>query len=106
MRAAVVTLGRWARGWRLRRGSRGMAGAPGGGGGGVALAEEVEESGRAPARMSRAELEDLLDDGGVGLRRGTMGPARELVKASVADVLEAVDPFVGWLPWDGNAAGR
>ncbi|HLE05364.1 MAG TPA: hypothetical protein VI729_12235 [Anaerolineales bacterium] len=67
-------------------------------GAGVALAEEVEEYGRAPARMSRAELEDLLDDGGVGLRRGTMGPARELVKASVADVLEAVDPLVGCLP--------
>ena len=36
-------------------------------GAGVPLAEEVEEYGRAPARMSRAEFEDLLDDGAIGL---------------------------------------
>jgi hypothetical protein len=63
----------------------------------VALVEEVKEYGRAPAWMSRAELEDLLGDGGVGLRRGTMGPAGELVKAAVAGVFEPVDPLVGCL---------
>ena len=67
-------------------------------GAGVALAEEVEEYGRAPARMSRAELEDLLDEGGVGLRRGTMGPAGELEEAVVTGLLEPVDPFVRRLP--------
>src|SRR3989304_4805963 len=66
-------------------------------GAGVALAEKVKEYGRAPAWMNRAELEDLLDEGGGGLRRGIMGPAGELGKAAGAGLLEAGHPPGGGL---------
>lgn len=61
----------------------------------MALAEEVEQDGRAPAWVSQAKVDDLLDDGGIGLGRRGMGPAGELVIAAQAGLLEAVDPLVG-----------
>ena len=62
---------------------------------GVALVEEVEQDGGAPAWVSQAKVDDVLDDGGIRVRRGVVGPAGELVVAAQAGLLEAIDPLVG-----------
>src|SRR4030067_805061 len=62
---------------------------------GAALAEEVEQDGRAPAWVSHAKVDDLLDDGGVGLGRRGRGAGGGAGVAAQAGLLEAVDPLVG-----------
>jgi hypothetical protein len=72
----------------------------------VAPAHEIEQLAGAPGRVSLAERDELVGDGGRCLGGGVVGTAGELVEAVVAKELRAADPLMGSAARDAEAIGK
>ena len=59
----------------------------------MAPMHQVEQLASAPAGVCHPKLDQLLDDGGIGLPGGVTGPAGEFEEAALAGSLEPVNPL-------------